>query len=67
MKLDRTKTASAAAWVVVMGAIGLGVTPTSLSGWVAFTGIALLPPAVALWFWNHPAQSISESINEARR
>ena len=67
MKHDRTKIASAAAWVIVMSGIGFGVTPTSLSGWVAFTGAALLPPAVALWFWNHPAQSISESIHEARR
>ena len=58
---------SASAWVVVMSALGLAVNPTSPSGWGAFAGFALLPPAVALWFWNHPAQSISESIHEARR
>jgi len=30
-------------------------------------GFGLLPPLAILFLWNEPAQTMSESINDARR
>lgn len=54
-------------WVLVMAAVGLTGGVTSVRGWVLLTSLALLPPILLLRLWNEPAQTMSESINAARR
>jgi hypothetical protein len=39
----------------------------SLSSWAVLLGVGLLPPLVLIWRWNDPGQTLSESIQEARR
>jgi hypothetical protein len=39
----------------------------SFSGWAVLTGVAVVPPLVMMWRWNDPRQTMSESIQDARR
>jgi hypothetical protein len=39
----------------------------SLTSWAVLAGVGLLPPLVLMWRWNDPGQTLSESIQEARR
>jgi hypothetical protein len=66
MKLEYTKVGFAG-WLLAMGAIGLAADVTSVPGWTALAGLALLPPAFMLRLWNDAPQTMSESIREARR
>jgi hypothetical protein len=66
MKFECTKV-SFAAWLLAIGALGLAADVTSVVGWTALVGLALLPPVFMLRFWNGAPQSMSESIREARR
>jgi hypothetical protein len=50
--------------VVVAGLVS-GVT--SPSGWTVLTALALLPAGAMLTLWHDPAQTMSESIQQARR
>jgi len=61
------KTSLFVAWVIAvcLGAIVLGVT--SLQSWLVVVCAAIAPPLVVRQFWRAPEQTISESINEARR
>jgi ABC-type nickel/cobalt efflux system permease component RcnA len=67
MKLEYTKAAFAAVWVLATLAVAYASNVTSVSGWVALASLALLPPIAAWRLWRHPRQSISQSIHEARR
>jgi hypothetical protein len=50
---------------VVVASLALGIT--SSGGLVALAVFGLLPP-LAMWrLWNHPRQTMSESIREGRR
>jgi uncharacterized membrane protein YhdT len=62
-----TKTLLFIAWsiAVFLAAIAIGIT--SIPNWVVVTFIAIVPPLVVRSFWRAPEQTISESINEARR
>jgi hypothetical protein len=67
MQLHHIKTMLAAGWVVsvVVASLALGIT--SSGGLVALAVFGLLPP-LAMWrLWNHPRQTMSESIREGRR
>lgn len=67
MRLKKIKVMIAAAYVVIVVGAGLAWGLTSTSGWAALTALALLPPAAMLWLWNDPVQTLSESIQQARR
>jgi hypothetical protein len=67
MKLDSMKATVAMIWVSAVGAAGISGNVDSLSGWAVLAGVAVLPPIVMIWLWNHPGQTMSESINKARR
>lgn len=54
-------------WVALIGIAGLAGKLQSPSAWVLSAVAAFLPPTVMLWRWNTPPQTLSESINEARR
>ena len=64
---EKTKTLLFVAWsiAVVLAAIALGIT--SVPNWVVVACVAVVPPLVVRRFWRAPEQTISESINEARR
>jgi hypothetical protein len=67
MTLVHVKSAIAGAWVLGACIVGLASNVTSIGGWTALVGLGVLPPLVLLRAWNNPAQTLSESISEARR
>jgi hypothetical protein len=64
---ETTKTLLFIAWsiAVFLAAIAIGIT--SIANWVVVAFVAVVPPLVVRSFWRAPEQTISESINEARR
>ena len=64
---ETTKTLLLIAWsiAVFLAAIAIGIT--SISNWVVVAFVAVVPPLVVRSFWRAPAQTLSESIHEARR
>jgi hypothetical protein len=67
MQSRSLKAVLAAVWISAVLIAGLAGNPNSTLSWALLTGLALLPPIVMMWRWNSPAQTISESIHEARR
>lgn len=67
MRLDRLKTTVALAYIAAVGGMGVTVGVSSGAGWIALAAIALLPAGALLCLWNYPKQSLSESIQAARR
>jgi hypothetical protein len=68
MKLQQVKFVLAALWMMlavgVVAALGTLRTPADM---LALAVLALTPPA-AMWFWwNDPAQTMSERIHAVRR
>ncbi len=66
MRFDNRKVTSAL-WVTTMCAAGLAAGVTSAAGWTILASAALLLPIFVLPVWSGPPQTISESIQEARR
>jgi hypothetical protein len=67
MKPQHVKLALAAGWmllaVVIVAALGYLRSPSDI---LMLAAVALAPPA-AMWFWwNDPAQTLSESIQAVR-
>jgi hypothetical protein len=67
MQLSTIKAIVATLWVLAVCLAGLAGHLASMSNWLVLAGVAILPPAVMMWWWNDPPQSLSESIQEARR
>ena len=67
MQLSTIKAFVATVWVLAICVAGFAGSITSMSSWLVLAGVAILPPAVMMWWWNDPPQSLSESIQEARR
>ena len=67
MHLLSIKAVLATGWVAAVGIAGLAGNLNSRSSWTVLAGVAVLPPMVMMWRWNDPPQSMSESIQEARR
>jgi hypothetical protein len=67
MKLVSFKFVVSLAWVVAIVAVSLATAPHSRANWGALVGVALVPSLLLMWWWNDPTQTMSESINEARR
>ena len=67
MQLPYTKVAVAAAWILTTCVIAVITAPSSAGAAALLVVIALLPPMLMLWRWNGPPQTLSESIQEARR
>jgi hypothetical protein len=68
MSLQQIKMFASAAWVLIatVTAIALAVDISSTKG-LMLAGFGFLPPLAILLLWNEPAQTMSESINKARR
>jgi hypothetical protein len=55
------------AWVIVVCLAAIVIGITSVPNWIVVAGLAIVPPLVVRNFWHTPEQTISESIDEARR
>lgn len=54
-------------WILAVGILGYLSGQTSLAAWTALGIVSLTLPVVMMKLWRVPAQSMSESIREARR
>ena len=66
MELHHIKMTVSGLWVLLAIVIAI-VTDLSWPGLIAVAALGVLPPLALLLLWNDPTQTISESINEARR
>lgn len=67
MTLHQIKTIVGTLWIVAAGAISVGGNGLTTSRALLFVGLGLVPPVVMLLLWNPPPQTLSESIDDARR
>jgi hypothetical protein len=67
MQLLSIKVVIAILWVSAMFIIGIAQNLDSFSSWAVLTGVAVVPPLVMMWRWHDPHQTMSESIQEARK
>ena len=67
MQLERIKRVVTAVWVIAAVIVGLFIRDVNWQTWAVFIALAVLPPLALLLFWTAPAQTMSETINEARR
>ncbi len=67
MQLPSIKRVIALLWVSATFFIGIAGNVGSFSSWAVLAGIAVVPPLVMMWRWNEPHQTMSESIQQARR
>jgi hypothetical protein len=67
MQLVSTKAIIAMLWISMVLILGIAGNMHSFPSWTVLTGVALVPPLVMMWRWNDPRQTMSESIQEARR
>jgi hypothetical protein len=66
MKLAHLKGTIVAVWLIAMFVVSVAADVTSRQAWAVLAGFALLPPLVMLRWWQHPPQTLSESIHKAR-
>jgi hypothetical protein len=66
MRLEHIKMTITGVWIFTALLISLAVQPSTM-GAILLGSLGLLPPLVMSLMWNHPAQTMSESIDEARR
>jgi ABC-type nickel/cobalt efflux system permease component RcnA len=57
----------AVVWVLTLFMVGLAIGITSVSGWMTLTAVALISLVILQRLWRAPEQTLSESINKARR
>jgi uncharacterized membrane protein YhdT len=67
MSSENTKTLLFVGWVIAVFVAALAIGITSVPHWIVVASIAVVPPFVVRSFWRTPEQTISESINDARR
>ena len=67
MQLMSLKAGLAILWVSAALIAGIAGNVDSGASWTVLAGLAIIPPIVMMWRWNAPPQTLSESIQEARR
>ena len=67
MKTTYVNATIAALSMITAGAFGLLAPVTTPSGWFILAAVATVPPLVFMHYWKPPAQTMSESIQEAIR
>ena len=67
MQLERIKWVVTGVWVVAAVIVGLYLGDVNWQTWAVFIALAVLPPLALLLFWTDPAETMSETISEARR
>ena len=53
-------------WMLAALVIAVLTHPTWVAG-IAIAAIGVLPPVALLFWWNEPAQTMSESIRQAQQ
>jgi hypothetical protein len=66
MELQYIKMTVATLWVLTAVVVAI-VANLSWSSGIALASFGLLPPLGILLLWNDPAQTVTETIREARR
>ena len=66
MPLERIKWILTGVWMMTATILSLFVRDVTWQIWAAFIGLAVLPPVALLLWWTPPAQTLSETIHEAR-
>ena len=66
MQLERIKWFVVGAWMISAVILALVVRDLNWQIWAAFIALAVLPPLALLFWWTDPAQTMSETISEAR-
>ena len=64
---ENNKTLLFIAWSIAVFIAAFAIGIKSIPTWVLVAGVAFVPPLVVRSLWRAPEQTISESINEARR
>jgi len=67
MILRNVKLMVVAGYVLTVAAAAFASGVTSGAGLIVFTAIALLPSGALLTLWTYPTQTLSETIQAARR
>jgi hypothetical protein len=67
MILRNVKLMVVAGYVLTVAAAAFATGVTSGAGLIVFTAIALLPSGALLTLWTDPTQTLSETIQAARR
>ena len=67
MQTNRFKAALAISYVVIVGAVAGIIGFTSMSAWLAYAALTVVPLVVVAIYWRDPARTMSESIQAARR
>lgn len=67
MQFVSFKNVLTAVWILAVLIAGVAGRVNSLSSWTVLAVVALLPPIFMMWFLNTTTQTMSETINEARR
>ncbi len=67
MQLEHTKRTVAIGWIMAAFLLGLALNVRSTTGWGLLAAVALGPPLIMMLLWKAPAQTTSESIQNARR
>jgi hypothetical protein len=55
-----------ASWVAIVGIVGVIFAIDKPELWILVAGLALVPAAIANWFWNAPEATLSQLIAAAR-
>ena len=66
MQIEPIKLTITSVWMLTALTAAIVVHPATM-GTILLGSLGLLPPLVMLLLWNHPPQTMSESIDEARR
>jgi hypothetical protein len=67
MQSDSMKTMLLALWVLTIVGTGLVAGVTAVTHWFALGSLAFVPAVVARSLWHTPTETLSESINAARK
>jgi hypothetical protein len=66
MQLKNSKLIVVTIWLVTIAILGMWAYPTSPWSQILIVGVGLVPTFLILRFWNGPAKTMSERINEER-
>ena len=67
MQLVSIKAIIAMLWVSTASIVGIAANVNSFPSWTALGVVAVIPPLVMMWRWNHPVPTMSQTIQEALR
>jgi hypothetical protein len=67
MRYPYSREALVGIWVLVFASAGVLASVNSLSAWLVLSAVAAMPALVFLRVWGHQPQTMSESIQQARR